>query len=70
MHQCLKIQIMVLDAYQNGDFCANVHPRTRDTGSGIWGAEWTFDMTLNEETGNYELDIPMIQWSSLLLLSN
>ena len=49
-----------LDAYQNGDFCANVHPRTRDTGSGIWGAEWTFDMTLNEETGNYELDIPMI----------
>lgn len=47
--------------YENGDFVANVHPHTRESGqSGIWGAEWPFDMTYNVRTGKYELDVPMV----------
>lgn len=42
-----------LDEYQPGDFAANVY-------GGTWDGEWTFDMTLNKGTGNYELDVPMI----------
>lgn len=39
--------------YQNGDFVANVHPST-------WSGEWAFDMTLNDETGCYEISVPMV----------
>ena len=50
-----------LDQYQNGDFCANVHPHTRDSGqSGIWGGEWSYELTLNPNTGYYEISLPMI----------
>lgn len=48
-----------LDTYVNGDYCANVHPRTREVGTGIWGYQWPFDMTSTDAT-SYTLAIPMI----------
>lgn len=49
-----------LDEYQNGDFCANVHPYPRESGqSGIVGGEWPFEMTTTGED-KYVLEIPMI----------
>ena len=47
--------------YENGDFVANVHPYQRASGqTGNRGGEWTFEMGLNEQTGNYEISVPMV----------
>ena len=49
--------------YAPGDFTANVNPSfmqstNKPAGQGM--GEWTYNTTLNEATGNYELNIPMI----------
>ena len=47
--------------YENGDFVANVHPYQRASGqTGNRGGEWTFEMGLNEQTGNDEISVPMV----------
>lgn len=38
--------------YENGDFVANIHPLT-------WSAGYAYDMTYNEETGCFELSMPI-----------
>ncbi|MEG0276178.1 MAG: alpha/beta hydrolase-fold protein [Coprobacillus sp.] len=63
-----------LDNYVNGDYCANVHPHTRDSNTpGIWGYQWPFDMT-NVDGTIYTLDIPMIsgahQYSYAVTIKN
>lgn len=45
--------------YENGDFCANVHPRSRPE-SGIFGYTWSENMSYNYNTKMYEIDMPML----------
>lgn len=52
-----------LEAYEPGDFTSNVNPffmGSPNPPAGQAMGEWSYEMKLNENTGNYEVDLPMI----------